>query len=573
MNRNQRQLGERRRGWTFVGSVCLCRKHFGVLGFLLLLVQTMTGVASGSDAPKRGGTLHFATEADPNSLDPARIVSGEEGTLACCVFNGLYDLDSDGKVQPMLAEALPEISSDALTYTIRLRPGVCFSNGRELTADDVVYSLERFLDPMTGSPEMGYFRGIRGGEAFVNARLKEASSTNKMAADAGRWIEPMRVEGLRALNPRTVQIQSDQPNVALTQILAAVFSGIVPREAVALWGNRFGAHPLGTGPFILKEWVRGVRLRFERNPNYFRPGEPYLDAIEVLANVDWSTQAMMIERGELDVEFLITDPDFLRFRKAQSRQLVLESVKGTLPTYAALNCELPPFTNRLVRVALNHAVNKDALARKMLNRAVPARGPLPMNVRGFNPDLPEYSYNPTRARTLLAEAGFPNGFEITLWAANSGVWRNLAQMVQHDLKAVGVVAHIKEVTWPTLNDNMQRRKNVAIGLTDWGASINDPKDTLDSLLNGDAITDQACLNWAFYSNTKVQELFRVAAVEANPDRRIQQYQEIEQLIVQDAPWLFLCHRNTDTIRQKWLKGFRPRGFWPILRLETTWIDK
>jgi ABC-type transport system substrate-binding protein len=460
-----------------------------------------------------------------------------------------------------------------LTYTIRLRPGVCFSNGRELTADDVVYSLERFLDPATASPEMGYFRGIRGGDAFVNARLKEASSTNSMNATTERWIEPKRVEGLRALNPRTVQIQLDQPNLALTQILAAVFSGIVPREEVARWGNRFGSHPLGAGPFILKEWVRGVRLRLERNPHYFRQGEPYLDAIEVLVNVDWATQAMMVERGELDVEFLITDPDFLRFRKHSKPQLILESVKGTIPTYAALNCEMPPFTNRLVRMSINHAVNKNALVRKMLNRAVPARGPLQMNVKGFNPDLPEYTYDPAKARTLLAEAGFPNGFQITLWAANSGVWRNIAQSVQHDLKAVGVVANIKEVTWPTLNDNMQRRKNIAMGLTDWGASINDPKDTLDALLNGDNITDQACLNWAFYSNIKVQNLFQTAAVETDPNRRIRQYQEIEQLIVQDAPWLFLCYRNTGTIRQHWLKGFRPRGFWPILRLETTWIDK
>ena len=573
MNINGRHSRKRRSDKPLVGIVCLCKKHFSIFGFLLLLVQTLPAFSAASVTPKRGGTLHFATEADPNSLDPATIVSGEEGTLVCCVFNGLYDLDSDGKVQPMLAEALPEISADALTYTIHLRPGVAFSNGRELTAEDVIYSLERFFDPATATPEMSYFRGVRGGDAFVNARLKEAASTNKLAANAERWIEPKRVAGLRALNQRTVQIQLDQPNLALTQILAAVFSGIVPREAVALWGNRVGTHPMGTGPFILKEWVRGVRLRFERNPHYFRPGEPYLDAIEVLVNVDWTTQAMMIERGELDVEFLITDPDFLRFGKTQTSQLILESVKGTIPTYATLNCELPPFTNRLVRMAINHAVNKDALARKMRNRAVPARGPLPMNVSGFNPDLPEYAYDPIRARKLLAEAGYPTGFEITLWAANSGVWKNIAQIVQHDLKAVGVVAHIKEVTWPTLTDNMQRRNNIAIGLTDWGAAINDPKDTLDSLLNGDAITDQACLNWAFYSNKTVQELFRTAAVETDPDRRIQQYQKIEQLIVQDAPWLFLCHRNTDTIRQQWLKGFRPRGFWPILRLETTWIDK
>ena len=163
MNINERHPRKRRRDKPLVGFVCLCKKHFSILGFLLLLLQTLPAVAAAPMTPKRGGTLHFATEADPNSLDPATIVSGEEGTLVCCVFNGLYDLDSDGKVQPMLAEALPEISADALTYTIHLRPGVAFSNGRELTAEDVIYSLERFFDPATATPEMSYFRGIRGG--------------------------------------------------------------------------------------------------------------------------------------------------------------------------------------------------------------------------------------------------------------------------------------------------------------------------------------------------------------------------------------------------------------------------
>ncbi|MEI6779396.1 MAG: ABC transporter substrate-binding protein, partial [Verrucomicrobiota bacterium] len=167
--------------------------------------------------------------ADLRSLDPATIFMGDEGTLTHFLFNGLLDLDADGNVVPMLAEQLPDISPDALTYTFRLRSGVFFSNGRELTAEDVVFTLERFLDPKTASPETGYFKNIRGGDAFEMARQKEAF-TNSPPGITGRWIEPKTVAGLRALDRRTVQIQLDQPNVALMQILAAVFSGIVPRE-------------------------------------------------------------------------------------------------------------------------------------------------------------------------------------------------------------------------------------------------------------------------------------------------------------------------------------------------------
>ena len=522
--------------------------------------------------PRRGGTLRFATVADLRSLDPATIFMGDEGTLTHFLFNGLLDLDADGNVVPMLAEQLPDISPDALTYTFRLRSGVFFSNGRELTAEDVVFTLERFLDPKTASPETGYFRNIRGGDAFEMARQKEAF-TNSPPGITGRWIEPKTVAGLRALDRRTVQIQLDQPNVALMQILAAVFSGIVPREEVEHRGERFVTHPIGTGPFVLKEWIPGVSLHFERNTHYFRPGQPLLDAIDVTINIDLTTQAMMLERGEIDVQSAITDPDFLRFRKDRSRQPYLEVILGTSPIYVSLNCELPPFTNRLVRIAMNHAVDKEAIVRKMLHRAVPLRGALPMNVHGFNPNLPGYDYNPVKAKALLAKAGFSNGFETTLWVGTGPMWTTLGLCIQDNLKAVGVTVNLKVASAMAGFEAIQRRKTVPMGLQDCGATIDDPKDTLDSLLNGENITEQACMNTAFYSNERVQQLFRAASVASDAQHRIQLYQKIEELIVEDAPWLFLCQRNTEMIRNPWLKGFRPYGFWPALRLETTWIER
>jgi peptide/nickel transport system substrate-binding protein len=348
----------------------------------------------------------------------------------------------------------------------------------------------------------------------------------------------------------------------------------VPREETERWGDRFGAHPTGSGPFVLEEWVRGVRVRFQRNARYFLEGQPRVEGVEVLLNVDCTTQAMMIDRGEIDLQMLITDPDFLRFKKDPARQPLLECISGTSPLCVSLNCELPPFTNRLVRQALNHAVNKQAVVKKLLHRAVPARGALPMTVRGFNPHLPEYAYDPAQAKSLLAQAGYGDGFKTTLWVARDNpAYLKVALAVEQDLKAVGVIAQLKEVSYPTLTDAIQRRKTVPMGVFDWQATINDPKDTLDFLLNPANLADEACYNTAFYSNARVQQLFAQAAVDPNAERRLRLYQQIEQLVVADAPWIFVCHMNNEVIRQPWLKGYRTREIWPASRLEAAWLER
>ncbi len=518
--------------------------------------------------------MRLAVESDPTTLDPAIMWSENEGMLACLMFNSLLDSDADGNLVPMLAESLPAVSSDGLTYTFHLRPGVHFSNGRELVAEDVVFTLERYFDPQSGASSSGCFNSIRGSAGFGEARQKEAAAPAEAPQRAaGRWIEPKTIVGLQSLDRRTFQIQLEHPDLALVHYLASPIASVIPREEVERSDKRFGVHPAGSGPFVLKEWARGVRLRFERNPRYFLVGQPYMDAVEVLVNVDLTTQAMMMERGEIDLQILIPDPDLLRFRKDPARQRLVECNRGGGPIYVCLNCELPPFDNRLVRQALNHAVNKGAIIKRLLNRAIPARGALPMNVTGFNPNLPEYAYDPAKAKLLLAQAGYDNGFESTLWVArDTPADLQVALSVQGDLRAVGVTVQLKEVSYPTLTDAIQRRRNVPMAVFDWMATINDPKDTLDYLLNGDRICDVACPNSAFYSNAAVQQLFQIAAVEPNAARRIGLYQQIEEKLVQDAPWIFVCHKHIEVIRQPWLKGFRLRRTWPSARLGAAWLE-
>lgn len=350
-------------------------------------------------------------------------------------------------------------------------------------------------------------------------------------------------------------------------------AGIVRRPDPKRPTKSPGNVPIGAGPFVVKNWVRGARIQLERNPYYILRKMPQPDRIDVMVNLDRTTQFMMFERGELDFQHYIQDPDFVRIRRRPQLSSALRVVAGSSPTFVFLNCEMPPFTNRLVRLALNYAIDKEALVRVLANRCVVARGPLQLVVRGFNQGLTAYPHDPAKARALLAQAGLTNGFESTLWTNRDDPrWIKIALFVQQSLKEYGIRLEIREVGYPTLVQLCGKRRNVPMGVFDWVSAADDPKELLDSLLNGDNILDENCVNVAFYSNPRAQQLFRDAVAEANSNRRLEIYRQIESIVVEDVSWIFLVQFNTEVLVQHWVKGFKPRGFWPPARFDSTWLE-
>lgn len=526
--------------------------------------------------PRHGGTLRLAAEEDPRSLDVGKVYSRDEAMLSLLLFDTLIETAPDGGFLPALAEALPTTSSDGRTHTFRLRKDIRFTNGKELDAEDVVFSFTRYFDPGSETANSSYFYSITGGLEFLEARKKEATSPAPPGSSKrARWIEPVTVSGLRALDRHTIEIRLNQPDLAFLHVLTSPPGGIVPRPdpREEQPPPRRGFPPAGTGRFRLEDWVRGVRLRFTRNLGHFRANRPTPEAVEVLVNIDRATQGMMFERGELDFLNYVHDADNPRFRRDPHLRNLLHVVPGALPTFVFLNCELPPFTNRLVRIALNHAIDRESMVRALGHRAQVQRGPLPLTVRGFNQNLPEYPYDPDRARALLTEAGYPNGFETTLWTVRSDAhWARIAQLVQESLRKVGVTTHVREVSFAAMLDASGRRRTIPMGVWNWASAFNDPKETLDSLLNGDNLTDEGCMNPSFYSNPAVQALFRAANGEADASRRTDIYRRIEQQVVADAPWIFLVQINFELAMQPWLKGTQPTGFWPACRIENCWLE-
>jgi ABC-type transport system substrate-binding protein len=233
--------------------------------------------------PQRGGTYRIAGPFDAITLDPARADGVEDwwlvGTL---LFNRLYSYDADGELFPDLTEDFPQVSEDGLTHTIRLRRGVAFHNGRELSADDVRFTFERVLNPATASWGVAALMQIAGSDEVANG------SSASLA-------------GVKALDAHTLQITLKQPLAAFTALLATSPLSIVPRAEVTAAGSDWGIGTvIGTGPFALAEWTPGERMRLTRNQRYFRPNLPYLDVVEVAFNVVTPVALERWQDGEAD---------------------------------------------------------------------------------------------------------------------------------------------------------------------------------------------------------------------------------------------------------------------------------
>ena len=276
------------------------------LVFALFLGALAVGCQPGVSAPPPTtgwvpGTLRIGQRSDFRSLDPAVANDSDLVPVVRMLYQPLLDYDDGVNLVPLVAEKMPTLSADGKTYTFQLKKGVRFSNGREVTADDFLYSWTRLLDPKTKSAGASYIVDkIAGAHDFADGK-----------AD--------KVEGLRALDRYTLEVQLAKPDLTFLYVAAMTFLAPVPREEVEKYpeadrNEEFAVHPVGNGPFVLKEWRRGLRMRLERDPHYWgKP--PALDAINVTFGLDDLNQQMMFERGELDLEETIPAPDYVRLRK------------------------------------------------------------------------------------------------------------------------------------------------------------------------------------------------------------------------------------------------------------------
>jgi peptide/nickel transport system substrate-binding protein len=507
----------------------------------------------GCDRGRRRGarTLRIAYRTDFKSLDPAECFDAATLSLMRLLYNGLLDCDDDMRLVPWLAADMPAVSDDKKTYTFRVREGVHFGNGRELTAEDFVWSLERVLDPATTAPGAGFLRGIRGAKAFQKAREKGAGPET-------------RVEGLRAPDRYTFQVELAEPDLAFPWLMSMPFSYPVPREWVEQHGEEFYRNPCGTGPLTLAEWQRDKFLRFERKPRHDGPARPGYDALEIFLGADDFTQMLMFERGELDLLMPIPQPDLVRITHDPRWRPNAHLIDLQATDFLVMNCEVEPFDRKEVRQAVCHAVNREHVLRALNGAGIPANGMLPPGVFGHDEGRKGYEFDPEKAKALLARAGYDASRKVELWYFPDNVrWEKIASVVQQDLRNVGMNVELKRVAFLVFIDSTARRRNVAFSLSGWTEDYPDASDFLGTLCDGTKRPDEQSNNPSFYNNDRVNDLLHDAATAADADKRLAVYRKAEDLIMDDAPYCVLAHPKWSVVHQPRVKSSKSCMLHPV----------
>jgi oligopeptide transport system substrate-binding protein len=500
--------------------------------------------------PRYGGTYHKALRQEPLTLDPALFTDEYATSIAQQVLDGLVQFDAKLNVVPCIAKSW-EASRDGLVWTFHLRQGVKFHHGREVHADDFVYTFIRILDPRTASPHAWIFERVQGATEF---RAGEAKS----------------VEGLQALDAYTLRITLSQPYAPFINLLGMAQAQVLPREEVQRLGAEFGRRPVGTGPFRFVNWAVGEEITLEANEAYYE-GRPYLDRLHYRIMPNHQTMLAEFEKGILeDVDLrgqedtpLSSDPRFRFVRKP-----LLATV------FLWLDTRHSPLDNSKVRQAINHAINREAISSGIRqNRHVQARGILPPGMPGSNPDLPGYTYDPARARQLLVEAGYPEGKDLPpleLWASStSTAVLQEHDMIKRELERLGIrVELITAENWKQYETTVLGKRPGAMYRYVWYADFPDPDNFLFSLFHS-----QSSNNYANYSNPVVDNLLEQARSEGDYLKRIELYRQTEALIMADAPVVNLVYYTFATLFQPYVHGIElsalGQQYIPMTKI---WID-
>ncbi len=375
-----------------------------------------------------GGKLIVVWQAEGNSNDPAIGYTGTSWDSICnLTFAPLYTYSEANDPQPQCASDLPRISSNGLTYTIPLREGVTFHNGRPVVAEDYAYAWDRVLDPANESWAASYIYTIEGAQARYEKGAKS-------------------VTGIKVIDPQTIQVTLTQPDVTFLYALTQPFMAPVPKEEVEKFGKDFQAHVVGNGPYKLTSYDPGGQtMLFDRHTGYHWPGLPYVDQVEYRWGVDPGVQILELSKGEADV--LADGLDAQNLAKMRRDPKLKDNVvEQPLLAQRWVNLDAdrqPLFKDIKIRQALNYATDRDALSRVTGDTAFAFGAPFPKDLPGFPRTFQPFTYDPEKAKALLAEAGVTKPtFDFWL-SSDSSDETKLGQILQQQWAAVGINAKIR----------------------------------------------------------------------------------------------------------------------------------
>ncbi len=534
-----------------VGFVGLSHKHHDrdtgivpqiLLVLPLLFIQTtflaflLVSFSSSADADShaKGGTFIFGRGGDSVGLDPALEEDGESFKVCDNIYDTLVQYkDGSTDLEPGLAEKW-ESSEDGLTWTFSLRKGVKFHDGTPFNADAVLFSLNRQHD------KTHPFHNVSGSYVYwVATGLAEI------------------VDKISAIDDFTIQITLKTAYAPFIYTIAITSFSIVSPTAVKEYGDAYFNHPVGTGPFKFSRWDKKDKIVLIANDDYWG-GRPNLDRVVFRSIPDNAVRLIELQQGGLHAMEFPNPDDLQQIEQDESLQLLTQP--GMNIGYLAMNFEKPPLDNQKVRLAINHAIDKAEIIKHLYQGlGMPAKNPIPPTLWSYDDTIQDYEYNPELAKKLLEEAGFPNGFETTLWALPvprpyipDG--RALAEVIQSDLRKIGIETKILTYDWGTY---LEKTKNGEhdMAMLGWSADLGDPDNFFYFLLSKSS-AEKPAGNIAFYRSDEMQNVLEKARATSDKDERDSLYKEAQRIFHKDVPWVPLAHAKQVLVINKMVKNLR-----------------
>jgi peptide/nickel transport system substrate-binding protein/oligopeptide transport system substrate-binding protein len=541
---------------TNVGSLTGKFVLLGLASVLAACGGQLASSASGGSGAAKGGTLSIAFNSDLQHLDPALAYDTTSQPAVRLLFDSLLDYDEGTKLGPALAADMPTVSADGKVYTFKLKPGIKFVKAdgqalREITADDVAYSINRVLSPNlkpNPSPvESAFFGNIVGADEVIGGKAKTAT-------------------GIKVIDPATIEFDLVKADRTFLNVMATTFASVVPKEFATDDTAKFDAAPIGTGPFYLKTYTKGQSAQFVRNPVFWDAGQPLLDGVDFRLSVDDDTALQQVQADQLDVmgdaipsgsfTQVTTDPTY-------KDQIYHHTLVDTQFLY--MDTQMPnkgPLSILKVRQAIEHAIDKDHIVQIIHGAGKPAGCIYPPDLPGYDASCNPYNYDPAKAKSLLAEAGFPNGFSTKFFTDTTDPDPQVAEAIQQDLADVGIKVQLEKQEFSTYLDTLFTPHAGPMQYIGWYQDYPDTSDFIDPILSC-ATTVKGGSNAAQYCNKEVDAKAAAAKGMTDEAAREAAYQEIERMIMADAPAVPIYYQERYNIVSKRTVGFAIHPVWLI----------
>jgi dipeptide transport system substrate-binding protein len=498
----------------------------------------------------QAATLSVCTEASPDGFDVVQYNSlTTTNASADVLMNRLVEFDAtSGKLLPSLAQSWM-VSEDGLSYSFQLRQDANFHSTdyftptRALTADDVLFSFQRMLDP--------------------------AHPWHKVAPSGYPHAQSMQLPSLikriDKLDAQRVRFTLNRPDATFLATLSMGFASIYSAEYAeqllkAGTPDKLNRQPIGTGPFVFKRFQKDAMVRYSANSEYF-DGKPAVDDLVFAITPDANVRLQKLRRGECHIALSPKPQDV----HSAAQDPALNSVKtdAFMTAFVGLNSQHPPLDKPAVRQAINLAFDKSNYLKAVFeDSAEPANGPYPPNTWGYAKDLPGYAYDPAKARSLLAEAGLADGFSTTIWTRPSGSLLNPnpslgAQLLQADLAEVGIQADIRVIEWGELIRRAKAGEHDLLFMG-WAGDNGDPDNFLTPQFSCASL--ESGLNFARYCDLQLDKLIAAGKTTSDQQQRSQLYQQAQRIIQEQALWLPLAHPTAYALTRKEVSGYRVSPF-------------